>query len=177
MTYEQSGIQVLPLRQPKLECTLTSLEAGGAYGLAFTSGLSMTTTMLQALRPNVHIYGGMFCYICRVVAENQGLEAMFLDLESTSDDEIVTSFKENTKLLGIESPTNPTLCLIDITCIACLVHSHPSRPLVLIDNTFLSPFYSSPLLLGADIVMHSLTKYVNGHSDIVMGALILPAEH
>lgn len=79
------------------------------------------------------------------------------------------------QLIWIESPTNPTLRLIDIPRIARLAQSHPSRPLVLVDNTFLSPFYSSPLLLGADIVMHSLTKYINGHSDVVMGALILPA--
>jgi len=82
-----------------------------------------------------------------------------------------------TQLVWIESPTNPTLRLIDIPRIARIARSHPSRPIVLVDNTFLSPFYSSPLLLGADIVMHSLTKYINGHSDVVMGALILPATH
>ena len=77
--------------------------------------------------------------------------------------------------MWIESPTNPTLRLIDIPRIARIARFHPSRPVVLVDNTFLSPFYSSPLLLGADVVMHSLTKYINGHSDVVMGALILPA--
>jgi cystathionine gamma-lyase len=81
------------------------------------------------------------------------------------------------QLIWIESPTNPTLRLIDIPRIVSLARSHPASPLVLVDNTFLSPFYSSPLLQGADIVMHSLTKYVNGHSDVVMGALILPARH
>ena len=79
--------------------------------------------------------------------------------------------------MWIESPTNPTLRLIDIAKIASIAHSHPSNPLVLVDNTFLSPFYLSPLLLGADIVMHSVTKYINGHTDVVMGALILPAHH
>lgn len=81
------------------------------------------------------------------------------------------------QLIWIESPTNPTLRLIDIPRIVALARSHPSKPLVLVDNTFLSPFYQSPLLLGADIVMHSLTKYINGHSDVIMGALILPAHH
>lgn len=81
------------------------------------------------------------------------------------------------QLIWIESPTNPTLRLIDIPRITSIARSHPSNPLVLVDNTFLSPFYSSPLLLGADIVLHSLTKYVNGHSDVVMGALILPEHH
>jgi cystathionine gamma-lyase len=67
-------------------------------------------------------------------------------------------------LVWIETPTNPTLRLVDIPRIAALAHSHPSRPLVLVDNTFLSPFFQSPLLLGADIVLHSMTKYINGHS-------------
>ncbi|KAF8198494.1 Cys/Met metabolism PLP-dependent enzyme-domain-containing protein [Pholiota molesta] len=164
-----------------LEATLASIEAGGATALAFASGSATTATVLQALGPNSHIvsvndvYGGTFRYIRRVASENQGLEATFLDLETAGDDEIIASFKENTKLIWIESPTNPTLRLIDIPRIARLAHSHPSRPIVLVDNTFLSPFYSSPLLLGADVVMHSLTKYINGHSDVVMGALILPA--
>lgn len=79
------------------------------------------------------------------------------------------------QLIWVESPTNPTLRLIDIPHIVRIAHSHPSHPLVLVDNTFLSPYYSSPLLAGADIVIHSLTKYINGHSDVVMGAAILPA--
>jgi len=159
--------------------------------------------MLQALGPNAHIvsvndvYGGTFRYIRRVAAENQGLEATFLDLETAGDEEIINALRENTRvciiplfsknsfsliytayqLVWIESPTNPTLRLIDIPRIARIARSHPSQPIVLVDNTFLSPFYSSPLLLGADIVMHSLTKYINGHSDVVMGALILPATH
>jgi cystathionine gamma-lyase len=81
------------------------------------------------------------------------------------------------QLIWIESPTNPTLRLIDIPRIVAIARAHPSRPLVLVDNTFLSPFYSSPLLQGADIVLHSLTKYINGHSDVVMGAIILPQHH
>jgi cystathionine gamma-lyase len=77
-------------------------------------------------------------------------------------------------LIWIESPTNPTLRLISIPSIRAHISKLANPPLILVDNTFLSPFYSSPLLLGADIVMHSLTKYINGHSDVVMGALILP---
>ncbi|KAF8960464.1 Cys/Met metabolism PLP-dependent enzyme-domain-containing protein [Flammula alnicola] len=189
-TYKQSSIGVHkgfeysrsgnPNRNA-FEATLASLESGGAYGLAFASGSSTTATVLQSLGPNAHIvsvndvYGGTFRYIRRVAAENQGLEATFLDLETAGDDEILAAFQQNTKLVWIESPTNPTLRLVDISRIARIAHSHPSRPIVLVDNTFLSPFYSSPLLLGADVVLHSLTKYVNGHSDVVMGALILPA--
>ncbi|PCH44993.1 hypothetical protein WOLCODRAFT_133458 [Wolfiporia cocos MD-104 SS10] len=166
-----------------LEATLASLEAGGAYALGFASGSSTTATVLQSLGPNAHIvsvndvYGGTFRYMSRVAKENQGLETTFVDLENADDETISAAFRPNTKLVWIESPTNPTLRLVDITRIVSLARAAPSSPLVLVDNTFLSPFYSSPLLQGADIVMHSLTKYVNGHSDVVMGALILPAGH
>lgn len=185
------------------ETTLASLEAGGAHGLAFSSGSAATATVLQSLGPGSHIvsvndvYGGTFRYMSRVARENQGLETTFVDLETADDAAFISAIRENTKvcscsavylpdawhltcllsqLIWIESPTNPTLRLIDVARIASLAHSHPSSPVVLVDNTFMSPFYSSPLLLGADIVLHSLTKYVNGHSDVVMGALILP-EH
>ncbi|OCH91659.1 hypothetical protein OBBRIDRAFT_792010 [Obba rivulosa] len=166
-----------------LEATLASVEAGGADALAFSSGSATTATVLQSLGPNSHIisvndvYGGTFRYMSRVASENQGLETTFVDLEKADDKTILAAFRPNTKLIWIETPTNPTLRLIDIPRIVSLARSTPSSPLVLVDNTFLSPFYQSPLLQGADIVMHSLTKYVNGHSDVVMGALILPAHH
>ncbi|KAG6815744.1 hypothetical protein H0H87_011711 [Tephrocybe sp. NHM501043] len=165
------------------EETLASLEAGGAYGLAFASGSATTATVLQSLEPGSHmvsvndVYGGTFRYITKVAAVNQGLETTFVDLENANDEAVTAAIRPNTKLIWVESPTNPTLRLIDIARISSIAHAHPSKPLVLVDNTFLSPFYSSPLLLGADIVLHSLTKYVNGHSDVVMGALILPPHH
>ena len=189
-TYEQTSVGVHkgfeysrsgnPNRNA-LEETLASLESGGAYGLAFASGSATTATVISSLGANAHIvsvndvYGGTFRYIRRVASENQGLEATFLDLENATDEQIIASFRDNTKLIWIESPTNPTLRLIDIPRIVRVARSHPSQPVVLVDNTFLSPYYSSPLLLGADIVLHSLTKYINGHSDVVMGALILPS--
>ncbi|KAI0065051.1 hypothetical protein BV25DRAFT_1822158 [Artomyces pyxidatus] len=166
-----------------LERVLASIESGGALALAFASGSATTATVLQSLGPNAHIisvndvYGGTFRYMTRVAKENQGLETTFVDLENAGEDEVTHAIRDNTKLIWIESPTNPTLRLIDIPRIVSIAHSHPSHPLVLVDNTFLSPYYSSPLLLGADIVVHSLTKYVNGHSDVVMGAVILPAHH
>ncbi|KAH8827220.1 Cys/Met metabolism PLP-dependent enzyme-domain-containing protein [Flagelloscypha sp. PMI_526] len=191
-TYKQNGIGIHkgfeysrsgnPNRNA-FEETLAALESGGAYGIAFASGSATTATVLQSLGPGAHIvsvndvYGGTFRYMTRVASENQGLETTFLDLENADDDTIEGVIKANTKLIWIESPTNPTLRLIDIERIAGVAHQHPSNPLVLVDNTFLSPFYSSPLLKGADIVLHSLTKYVNGHSDVVMGALILPPHH
>jgi len=165
------------------ETTLASLEAGGAHGLAFASGSAATATVLQSLGPDAHIvsvndvYGGTFRYMSRVATANQNLETTFVDLETADENTIISSIRGNTKLIWIESPTNPTLRLIDIARISSLAHAHPSAPLVLVDNTFLSPFYSAPLLLGADIVLHSLTKYVNGHSDVVMGAIIVPPQH
>ncbi|KAA1473589.1 hypothetical protein DENSPDRAFT_840056 [Dentipellis sp. KUC8613] len=166
-----------------LERTLASLESGGAHALAFSSGSATTATVLNSLGPNAHVvsvndvYGGTFRYMTRVAKENQGVETTFVDLENADEEEIRHAIRDNTKLIWIESPTNPTLRLIDIPRIVAIARSHPSNPLVLVDNTFLSPFYSSPLLQGADIVVHSLTKYVNGHSDVVMGAAILPARH
>jgi len=130
----------------------------------------------------------------RVAKENQGLQTTFMDLENLSGDggEFLDEIRHNTKvkcsaisrfrilipfgwqLIWIETPTNPTLRLISIPSIRAHISKLDNPPLILVDNTFLSPYYSSPLLLGADVVLHSLTKYINGHSDVVMGALILP---
>ncbi|CAE6378787.1 unnamed protein product [Rhizoctonia solani] len=165
----------------QLELLLASLEAGGGNAVTFASGTATTTTVLQALGSNAHIvsmhdvYGGTYTCMTRVAKDVQGLETTFVDLDSCSDDQITASFRDNTKLIWIESPTNPTLRIVDIHRIVQLARKHPSNPLVLVDNTFLSPFYSSPLLLGADAVVHSLTKYINGHSDVLMGALIVPS--
>ncbi|KAL9710053.1 cystathionine gamma-lyase cys3 [Leucoagaricus gongylophorus] len=165
-----------------LERTLASLELGGGHALAFASGSSTTATVLQSLGPNAHVisvndvYGGTFRYMSRVAKENQGLQTTFMDLENLSGDggEFLDEIRHNTKLIWIETPTNPTLRLISIPSIRAHISKLDNPPLILVDNTFLSPYYSSPLLLGADVVLHSLTKYINGHSDVVMGALILP---
>ncbi|KAG6835242.1 hypothetical protein H0H93_003578 [Arthromyces matolae] len=166
-----------------LEKTLASLESGGAYALAFASGSATTAMVIQSLGANAHIlcvtyvYGGTFRYMTRVANENQGLETTFVDLETADDEVILKSIRLDTKLIWIESPTNPALRLIDIHRLSTLISPLPNRPILLVDNTFLSPFYSSPLLLGADIVLHSLSKYINGHSDVLMGAVILPSHH
>jgi cystathionine gamma-lyase len=137
--------------------------------------------MIQSLGPGAHIvsvndvYGGTFRYMARVAKETQGVDTTFVDLQDADDETILSAFRAETKLVWIESPTNPTLRIVDIPRIVRLAHSHPSQPLVIVDNTFLSPYYQSPLLLGADVVMHSMTKYINGHSDVVMGALVVPA--
>ncbi|KAL1741202.1 Cys/Met metabolism PLP-dependent enzyme-domain-containing protein [Schizophyllum fasciatum] len=164
-----------------LEETLASIEAGGDQAIALSSGSATTATVISSLGPNAHIisvndvYGGTFRYMKRVASENQGLEATFLDLETADEDDITSAIRDETKLIWIETPTNPTLRLVDIARVASVAHAHPANPIVLVDNTFLSPFYQSPLLLGADLVMHSITKYINGHSDVVMGCLVLPS--
>ncbi len=131
----------------------------------------------------------------RIAKENQGLETTFLDsrmpmkgksmMLSVTIPRYVSSASISIdpsqflcpQLIWIESPTNPTLRLIDIPRIVATAKAHSSHPLVLVDNTFMSPFYSSPLLQGVDIVLHSLTKYINDHTDVVMGAVILPQHH
>ncbi|KAL0572595.1 cystathionine gamma-lyase cys3 [Marasmius crinis-equi] len=179
-----------------LEKTLASIEAGGSEAIAFASGSATTATVIQSLGPSAHVisvndvYGGTFRYITRVASSTQGVESTFLDLGDISpgsegERKLIQAFRSNTKLIWVETPTNPTLRLIDLTRLVEILDqqfpphspSAASRPLLLVDNTFASPFYSSPLLLGADIVLHSLTKYINGHSDVVMGALILPARN
>ncbi|KAF9652313.1 hypothetical protein BDM02DRAFT_2910348 [Thelephora ganbajun] len=165
-----------------LESTLAAIE-GGTYALAFASGLATTATVINVLGPNAHIlsvndvYGGTYRYIKRVASENQGVASSYVNLQDEDDNAILSAFRPNTKLVWIESPTNPTLRLVDIPRIVRLAKSHPSKPLVLVDNTFLTPFYSSPLLQGADMAHYSVTKYINGHSDVVMGAVVLPAHH
>ncbi|KAG2336333.1 hypothetical protein BDR05DRAFT_1005960 [Suillus weaverae] len=164
-----------------LECILVGLEAGTGHTITFASGSVTTAMILQSLGPNAHVlsvndvYGGTFRYLTRVAKETMGIESTFVDLENATDDEVPCAMKENTKLIWIESPTNPTLRLIDILRIVGLALQAPSKPLIPVDNTFLSPFYAFLLLQGADIVIHSLTKYINGHSDVIMGAAILPS--
>ncbi|KAG8884919.1 hypothetical protein FRB98_002080 [Tulasnella sp. 332] len=162
---------------------LASIEAGGMEAVAFSSGCAAIATVLQSLGPNAHIissnvvYGGTFRFMTQVAAENQGLESTFIDLEKASEEEIYNEIKENTKLIWLESPTNPTLDLVNIPKVVNIARSHPSRPFVLCDGTFLSPYWASPIMQGADLVLHSLTKYINGHSDVVLGAVVVPPRH
>ncbi|SJK96836.1 related to CYS3-cystathionine gamma-lyase [Armillaria ostoyae] len=166
-----------------LEKLLASLEAGGGSALTFGSGSAATGAVLAMIGRGGHVlsvndvYGGTWRYLKRVAGELQGVETTFVDLEEAAEEEIYDAIRDDTKLIWIETPTNPTLRVVDIPVIVSIARRHPSKPLVLVDNTFLSPFYSSPLILGADLVLHSLTKYINGHSDVVMGAVIVPPHH
>lgn len=114
------------------------------------------------------VYGGTNRYFNRV-AGPIGFQSTFVDMADLKN--VEAAFRPNTKLVWIETPTNPTLRLVDIQGLAKIVKRHPGAILV-VDNTFLSPYFQNPLALGADIVVHSVTKYLNGHSDVVMGVAI-----
>ncbi len=155
-----------------LQNNLAALE-NGKYGLCFASGMAATDTVLKLLKPGDEIiasndlYGGTYRIIARVY-EPLGIKAHFIDL--TNPDEIRAHIHENTKLIWVESPTNPLLNVVDIAAVAQFTQN--TDILLTVDNTFASPYLQNPLNLGADIVMHSATKYLGGHSDVVMGVLI-----
>ncbi|KAL2113501.1 hypothetical protein VUR80DRAFT_3663 [Thermomyces stellatus] len=139
------------------------------YALAFSSGSATTATILQSLAAGSHVisvsdvYGGTHRYFTKV-AKAHGVRVTFTpEIEVDISEHI----NENTKLVWIETPSNPTLRLVDIRAVVNSAHAHGI--LVVVDNTFLSPYIQNPLDLGADIVVHSVTKYINGHSDVVMG--------
>lgn len=154
------------------ETCLASLE-GGQYGFAFASGLAASTTILHMFKAGDHIvtcddmYGGTFRLFDKVL-KNNGLEFSFVDL--TNPEKLKEAIRPNTKMVWLESPTNPTLKLMDIAAISKIAKS--KNILTVVDNTFMSPYFQKPLSLGADIVVHSTTKYINGHSDVVGGAVI-----
>ncbi|XP_046446163.1 cystathionine gamma-lyase-like isoform X2 [Daphnia pulex] len=153
------------------EKVLASLE-GAKHGLTFASGLAASTTIVHLLSAGDHIvsmddlYGGTNRYL-RKVADRMNIKTTFVD--ATNPENVEKAIQENTKLVWVETPTNPTLKLVDIAAVAEIVHKRENILLV-VDNTFLSSYFQRPLELGADIVMHSLTKYMNGHSDVIMGA-------
>lgn len=166
--YARSGN---PTRTALEEC-LASLEEG-KHGLAFSSGLAAIATVLQLLRPGDHVvvsddlYGGTYRLFERVFRPS-GIEFAYVD--ATDPSAVGTAFTQKTRLVWIETPTNPLLRLSDIREIAGIVHA--SGALLAVDNTFASPFFQRPLSLGADIVAHSTTKYIAGHSDLIGGALV-----
>jgi len=120
-------------------------------------------------------YGGTYRYLKRVAEATTSVEVDFLDMSSISSSDLLDSLTPQTKLIWLESPTNPLLVLPPLELISSALRTIPEehRPLVVVDNTFLSPYWSNPLELGADVVLHSLSKYLNGHSDVIMGALVV----
>ncbi len=167
--YSRSGN---PTRAALEEC-VAALE-GGEYGLAFASGLAATTAVMSLLSPGDHIvagddlYGGSYRLFDKVLQKSNGLDFTFVD---TTDPEAVEgALRPETKMLWIETPTNPMLTLSDIQTLSDMAHERSA--IVAVDNTFASPYFQQPLSLGADIVVHSTTKYMGGHSDVVGGATI-----
>jgi cystathionine gamma-lyase len=140
----------------------------------FASGLSATDAVLNLFQSGDHViagddlYGGTY-RLFEKVATYRGLKFDFIDL--TDSENLRAHLKPETKLVWFETPTNPMLNIFDIRKISEMAHGHGA--LTVVDNTFMSPYFQNPLELGADISMHSMTKYINGHSDVVMGALIL----
>ncbi|KAI8873451.1 cystathionine gamma-lyase [Ramicandelaber brevisporus] len=154
------------------EQAVAALEKG-EHGLAFASGSSGTATILHMLPAGSHVvsvndvYGGTYRYFTKVAALSN-VDVTFVDLVDPND--LRSALRDNTKLVWLETPTNPTLRLVDIAAAAQIAHDHGA--LLVVDNTFLSPYFQNPLTLGADIVVHSVTKYINGHSDVVMGVAV-----
>ena len=155
-----------------LENCLAALE-NGKHGLCFSSGMGATDAVIKLLKPGDEVitgndlYGGTYRMFTKVFA-NFGIKFHFIDLFDANN--IKNYINENTKLLWVETPTNPTMQIIDIVKCAAIAKEH--KITLAVDNTFASPYLQNPLDLGADIVMHSVTKYLGGHSDVVMGALI-----
>ncbi|MBI1795291.1 MAG: cystathionine gamma-synthase [Chloroflexi bacterium] len=158
-----------------LENCLAALE-GGLYGLAFSSGMAATDTVLRLVSSGDHVlagndvYGGTFRLFDKVLTR-YGMKFDFVD--TTDPENVADSLTPQTRLVWLETPTNPLLSVTDIRAVAEIVHAHPNHPLLVVDNTFATPYLQRPLELGADIVIHSMTKYLGGHSDTVGGAAIV----
>ena len=160
-----------PTRQV-LENNLAALE-NGQFGIAFASGLAAMDAVMKLLKPGDQVlstndlYGGSYRLIKRIY-EKFGIHGRFMDMTQTAD--IVSYITPSTRLIWLETPTNPMLNIIDIEAVCNMAKQ--KGILVCVDNTFASPYLQNPLDLGADIVLHSATKYLAGHSDVILGAII-----
>jgi cystathionine gamma-synthase len=156
-----------------LEACLASLE-GAANGIAFASGMAAEDALLRTLSPGDHLiiptdaYGGTFRLVARVY-ERFGIEWSAVDLADL--DALAGAWQDETRMVWIETPTNPALSIVDIAAVSRLAHGRTAR--VVVDNTFATPYLQQPLALGADAVVHSSTKYLGGHSDVVGGFIAL----
>jgi cystathionine gamma-lyase len=162
-----------PTRAALEEC-VAALE-GSEHGLAFASGLAATVAMMSLLSPGDHViagddlYGGTYRLFDKVLPRTGGLEFTYAD--TTDPSSVEETLRPETKLLWIETPTNPMLTLSDIARLSEMAHERGA--VVAVDNTFASPYFQNPLALGADIVVHSTTKYMGGHSDVIGGAVVM----
>ena len=166
-----------PTRTALEEC-MAALE-GAEHGLAFASGLAATMSVMSLLSPGDHVvagddlYGGTYRLFDKVLKEGNKLDFDYVD--STDPASVERTLRQETKMLWIETPTNPMLTLSDIALLSEMAHERGA--VVAVDNTFASPYFQRPLELGADIVVHSTTKYMGGHSDVVGGAVMTSDEN
>lgn len=174
---EHKGYDYARTRNPTrdaLEACIAGLE-GGAHGFAFASGMAAIGTVLELLDSGAHVvamddlYGGSYRILEKVRKRSAGLQASFVDLSRTEN--LEAAIRPDTRMLWVESPTNPLLKLADLEALAAIARR---RGLISVcDNTFASPWIQRPLEHGFDIVVHSTTKYLNGHSDVIGGAAVL----
>lgn len=156
-----------------LQKNIAALE-NGKYCLCFSSGMGSIDAIIKLLRPGDEVitgddlYGGSYRMFTKVFA-NYGIKFHFVNMTDASG--IEKYVNKNTKLIWVETPTNPTMQIVDIEACSSIAKKH--KLILAVDNTFASPYLQNPLNLGADIVMHSVTKYLGGHSDVVMGALVM----
>lgn len=160
-----------------LQKSIAALE-NGKYGLSFSSGMGATDAVIKLLNPGDEVitsndlYGGSY-RMFKMIFERFGIRFHFIDLGDAQN--ILAHLNRNTRLLWLETPTNPLMNIVDIG--ACVEIAKAHNILVAVDNTFATPFLQNPLDLGADIVMHSVTKYLAGHSDVIQGALVVNDEN
>lgn len=184
-TYVQEGVgnhkgyeysRTLNPTRHALEKNIAAIENGN-YGACFGSGLAAIDCILKMLNPGDEVistndlYGGTY-RLFKTIFEKYGLKFHFTAMQDTS--EIEKYITKNTKLIWVETPTNPMMNVIDIAACSTIAKKH--NIMLAVDNTFATPYLQTPLDLGADIVMHSVTKYLGGHSDVVMGALVVKDE-
>ncbi len=156
-----------------LQSALASLE-GANYALCFASGMAAETTLLYLFKPGDHIicsddvYGGTYRLFVRIFAD-YGLKFDFVDMRDPAN--VQNAMRPETKAVWLETPSNPTMKMVDIAAVAAIAHAGGAK--VIADNTFATPYGTQPLKFGADIVVHSMTKYLGGHSDVVAGAVAL----
>jgi len=160
------------LTRASLEINVATLEKG-KYGVAFSSGLAATNALTTLLKAGDHVivsnnvYGGTY-RLFELIMKDFGLEFSWVDSSDISN--VEKAIKKNTKMLFVETPTNPMLILTDLEAVARV--SKKNKLISVVDNTFMSPYFQNPLTFGIDIVLHSQTKYINGHSDVIGGILV-----
>ena len=180
-TYAQEGLgrnkgyeyaRTHNLTRASLEGNLAALE-GGTHGLCFASGLAATSVLMQTLSAGDHVvagnnlYGGTYRLFERVY-RRFGFDFTYVAAEDTA--QVAAAIRPDTRIVFVETPTNPMMALTDLEAVAALCRPRGIR--LVVDNTFMTPYFQRPLSLGADVVLHSVTKYLNGHSDMVGGALV-----